>query len=215
MTYRYEYGGSVKEHPERTPTTIKDLYFAPCIIIFKQDGRTSGASITYDPYKFLKAGIHQVRMHLLNKRQWGASYQNPPSLKKRANQADLIIVGKVQKSECRRNKGSSDVYTYITVSVEECIKGSDILKGNDIVIRKLGGSIKDEGIIHYVERHPAGFSQPGFSKNERILLLLRLLPDSMHYEVVTGRHGKFSIMKDDIIAGKHISLKEFIRKIKE
>lgn len=215
VTYRYKYGGPLKEHHERTPTTIKNVYFAPCIIIFKQDGRTSVASITYDPYKFLEAGIHQVRMHLRNKRQSGASCQNPPSLKERANQADLIILGKVQKSDCRRNKKSSDVYTYVTVSVEECIKGSDILKGNDIVIKKLGGSIKEDGIIHYVERHPAGFSQPGFSKNERVLLLLRLLPDSMHYEVVTGQHGKFSIKKDDIIAGRYVPLKEFIRIIKE
>lgn len=215
VAYRYSYGGYVKKHHERTPTTIKDLYFAPCIIIFKQEGRTSVASITYDPFRFLEAGIHQVRMHLLDKSQWGASYQNPPLLEERVNKSDLIIAGKVQKSECRRNEKSSDVYTYVTVLVEECIKGADILKGDEIVIKKLGGSIKEEGIVHHVERHPAGFSQPGFSKNERVLLLLRLLPDSMYYEVVAGQHGKFSIMKDDIIAGKYVSLKEFIRKIKE
>ena len=215
MTYRYEEDGPLKEHYERTPTTIKDLYFAPIAIIFKQEVRTSVAGITYDPYKFLEADIHQVRMHLLDESQWGASFKNPPSLEERVNQSDLIIVGKVQKSECRRNKGSSDVYTYVTVSVEECIKGSDILNGNEIVLQKLGGSIKEEGIVHHVERHPAGFSQPGFSKNERVLLLLRLLPDSKHYEVVAGQHGKFSVMKDDIIAGRYVPLKEFIRKIKE
>ncbi len=215
MTYRYEEDGPLKEHYERTPTTIKDLYFAPIAIIFKQEVRTSVAGITYDPYKFLEADIHQVRMHLLDESQWGASFKNPPSLEERVNQSDLIIVGKVQKSECRRNKGSSDVYTYVTVSVEECIKGSDILNGNEIVLQKLGGSIKEEGIVHHVERHPAGFSQPGFSKNERVLLLLRLLPDSKHYEVVAGEHGKFSILKNDIIAERYVPLKEFIRKIKE
>lgn len=215
MTYRYESGGPVKEHHERTPTTIKDLYITPCVIIFKQEGRTSVAGITYDPYKFLEAGIHQVRMHLLDKSQWGSSYQNPPSLKERVNQSDLIILGEVQKSECRRDEENSDIYTFITVSVEECIKGSDILNGNELVLQKLGGSIKEEGIVHHVERHPAGFSQPGFSKNERVLLLLRLLPDSKHHEVVAGQHGKFSILKDDIIAGKYVSLKELIRKIKE
>jgi hypothetical protein len=205
----------LKYHHERTPTTIKDLYFAPIVIIFKQEGRTSVTGITYDPYNFLEAGIHQVRMHLLDKSQWGSSYQNPPLLKERVNQSDLIIVGKVLKSECRRNKGSSDVYTYVTFSVDECIKGSDILNGNDIVLQKLGGSIKEEGIVHHVERHPAGFSQPGFSKNERVLLLLRILPDSEYYEVVAGKHGKFSILKNDIIAERYVSLKELIQKIKE
>lgn len=215
LTYRYSYGGAVKKHHERTPTIIKDLYFAPCIIIFKQEGRTSVASITYDPYPFFEAGIHKVRMHFLGKNQWGSSYRNPPSLKERAGQSDLIIVGKVRKSECRRNNSIADVYTYVAVFVEECIKGAESLKGNDIVIKKLGGSIKEDGVVHHVERHPAGFSQPGFSNNERVLLLLRLLPDSVHYEVVAGQHGKFSIIEDDIIAGKNVSLKEFIRKIKE
>ena len=215
VTYRYEYDGPLKDHHERTPTTIKDLYFAPIIIIFKQEGRTSVAGITYDPFWFFEAGIHQMRMKLLDKDEWGASYKNAPPLKGRVNQSDLIIVGKVHKSECRQEKESSDVYTYITLIVEDCIKGAKNFKGNDIVIKKLGGSIKEDGIIHHVERHPAGFSQPGFSENERVLLLLRSLPDSVHYEVVTGRHGKFSITEDDIIAGKNVTLKEFIRKIKE
>jgi hypothetical protein len=45
--------------------------------------------------------------------------------------------------------------------------------------------------------------------------MLKLLPDSLHYEVVAGQHGKFSILKGDIIAERYVSLKEFIQKIKE
>lgn len=214
VTYSYTYGGAVKKHPERTPTTIRDLYFAPCVIIFKQEGRNSVASITHDPFRFFETGIHHVRMSLLDKDEWDSSYKNAPPLKERVSQSDLIIVGEVKLSEYRQNEESSDIYTYTTVAVEECIKGSNILKGKDIVLKRLGGTIKEEGIVHYVERHPAGFSQPGFSKNERILLLLRLLPESKHYEVVAGRHGRFTIMKDDIIAGRRVPLKEFIQKLK-
>jgi len=214
LTYRYV-RGPIKEHHERTPTTIKNLYYAPCIIRFKQEGRTTATSVPYDPYVSLGAGTHQVRMHLLDKSQWGSAYQNPPSLEERVSQSDLVIVGEVQQSECRRNKERSDIYTYVTVSVEDCIKGSDILKGNEIVIKKLGGSIKEEGIVQYVERHPAGLSQPDFEKHKKVLLMLKLLSDSLHYEVVAGQHGKFSIMKGDIIAERYVSLKEFIQKIKE
>jgi hypothetical protein len=214
LTYSYV-RGLIKEHHEHTPTTIKNLYYAPCRIGFRQEGRTSAVSVPYDPYDFLEAGTHQVRMHLLDKSQWGSSYQNAPSLEERVRQSDLIIVGEVQQIECRRNEEISDIYTYVTVSVEERIKGSDILKENEIVIKKLGGSIKEEGIVQYVERHPAGLSQPGFEKRKKVLLMLKLLPDSLHYEVVAGQHGKFSILKGDIIAERYVSLKEFIQKIKE
>jgi hypothetical protein len=214
LTYWYV-RGPIKEHHERTPTTIKNLCHAPCRIGFKQEGHTSAVSVHYDPYDFLEAGTHQVRMHLLDRSQWGSSYQNPPSLEERVRQSDLIIVGKVQQIECRRNEEVSDIFTYTTVSVEECIKGSDILKGNEIVIKKLGGSIKEDGIVQYVERHPAGLSQPGFEKRKKVLLILKLLPDSPYYEVVAGQHGKFSILKDDIVAERYVSLKDFIQKIKE
>ena len=113
-----------------------------------------------------------------------------------------------------------DVYTFVTVSVDECIKGSDILKRNEIIIKILGGSIKKEGIVQYVERQPdLRLNLPSFEKHEKTLLMLKMLSDSTYYKVIHGQSGKFIIQKDNSIqrisSPRKISLEEFIQQIKE
>jgi hypothetical protein len=211
-SYSYQESETAKEHSERTPTTIKDLYYAECQIIIKHEGYYAAWSF-YDPYSSLKDGVHQLRVNLLDESQNG--YQRIPSLEERVHESDLIISGGVQHVQSRRDEVGSDVYTYTTIAVKECIKGSNVLRGDNIVIRDLGGSIKEEGVIQYVVGHPAGLSPPRFEKGERVLLLLRRLPESGHYQVVAGQHGKFSIMKDDVLVVIYVPLKDFIRKIKE
>jgi hypothetical protein len=212
LTYDYLQSYAAKEHPELAPTTIKDLYFAECQIHFKHEGYRP-AGITYDPYSSLKDGVHQLRVNLLDRSQSG--YQKIPFLEECVRESDLVILGKVQDSQCRRDEEKSDIFTYVTVAVEEGIKGSNILREDNIVIKSLGGFIREEGVIQHVERHPAGLSPPGFEKGEGVLLLLRRFPESEYYQVVAGQHGKFSIMKDDKIAGRYVPLKEFIQKIQK
>jgi hypothetical protein len=95
LTYMYPQRATAKEHPEPSPTTIKDLYYAECVIGIKHEGYHP-AGITYDPYSSLKDGFHQLRVNLLDRSQSG--YQKIPFLEECVRESDLVILGKVTLS---------------------------------------------------------------------------------------------------------------------
>lgn len=200
--------GTWIEHSEHTPTTIKGLYFAICQISIKREGYDQ-IWWYYDPYRSLKEGAHQLRANMQPMGQVDF-IQAPPSLEKRVHESDLIIVGEIQQAKARRDKIGSDVYTYTTVAVIECVKGFNVLRGDKIVIRVLGGAVPEEGIFQY-----AAVDRPVLEKGERVVLMLKRLPESGYYQVIAGQHGEFYIQKDEVIEEVFMPVKDFIRKIKE
>jgi hypothetical protein len=208
-TVSYDNGKATwTEHSEHTPTTINGLYFAICQISIKREGYDQ-IWWYYDPYRSLKEGAHQLRANMQPMSQVDF-IQAPPSLEKRVHESDLIIVGEIQQAHARREKMGSDVYTYTTVAVKECVKGSNVLRGDKIVIRVLGGAVPEEGIFQY-----AAVDRPVLEKGERVVLMLKRLPESGYYQVIAGQHGEFYIQKDEVIEEVFMPVKDFIRKIKE
>jgi hypothetical protein len=134
------------------------------------------------------------------------NYQKPHSLEELVNRSDLIIEGVVQNSESKWDEKRTTINTFITVSVEECIKGSKLFDGNNVVLMLPGGIDKEEGII-ITDAH----GSPSFGKDERVILMLKSLPDSEHYALV----AKFVIMHNNKIMVENIDKEEFIQKIKK
>ena len=128
------------------------------------------------------------------------------SLEDRVALSDLIIVGQVQEIRSQWNAPKTHIWTYVTVSRDECIKGSNIPK--NIVVMIPGGIVKEEGIMQEIE------GTPGFSLHERVLLMLRFLPDLQLYALVNSEYSKFRITETNQVAEENISKDEFIQKIK-
>ena len=129
------------------------------------------------------------------------------SLKARVSRSDLIITGEIKDIKTSWNEKRSHIWTYVTVSVDEHIKGTTFSK--EVVVKIPGGTIKEEDISQWIEDTPI------FNKKEKVLLMLKTLPDLQHYAVVNSKYGKFSITKDNKISGKGIKKSDLIRQIRE
>ena len=132
-------------------------------------------------------------------------YQKSHSLEELVSRSDLIIEGVVQNTESKWDEERTTINTFVTVSVEECIKGSKLFDRNYVVLMLPGGIDKEEGIIITYAHW-----SPSFGKDERVILMLKSLPDSEHYALV----AKFVIMHNNKIMEENIGKEEFIQKIK-
>lgn len=130
------------------------------------------------------------------------------NLKEKVNKSDLIVIGKVQEKEGRWGEKHRTIFTYVTVSIEEYIKGSNIL-GN-ITVKVPGGVIEKERIGVDIS-----LPTPSFRKREKILLFLRSIPDEKNYAVLYhSPQGKHTIDCENRISGTNYSEEEFVNKIK-
>jgi len=129
----------------------------------------------------------------------------PKSLEERIDEAHMIIVGEVLEVRSEWNADRSIIFTYVTVSVEEYIKGSYLLK--EIKVKILGGIV--DGIGAWVP------DTPSFSKGEKVLLFLRPDRYSECFWVVNQVYGKLTVTKENKIIGYGVSLEEFTHRIKE
>jgi len=133
------------------------------------------------------------------------------TLKEKVNKSDLIVIGEVQDVESRWDERHSDIFTYVTVSIEECIKGSNNLE--IITIRILGGSvINEEGVL--IGEIYTGWVSPGFMEKEKVFLFLKLIPDEEYYAVLNSVYGKYKIYDDNNVSNTNYSKEELVNKIK-
>jgi hypothetical protein len=121
--------------------------------------------------------------------------------------SDLIVVGEVVSREAKWADGIRTIDTYITISVEEYIKGSS--PSTDIVLRYPGGRIEEEK-IELIASAP----RPLFNLKEKVIVMLRLLPDQKHY-ILTDIEGKLSIDRRGKVIGPNTCKQDFVRMIKD
>lgn len=84
------------------------------------------------------------------------------SLAELVSNAEMIVVGKVVEKECRWGETGEWIYTYVTVSVDEYIKGEG---ENEIVLMHPGGEVGKKGLM-------VG-NMPSFREGEEVLVFLR------------------------------------------
>jgi len=123
----------------------------------------------------------------------GATTVQKFTLQDLAKKSEAIVMAKVVDQSSRQDASNKEIYTYITVSVLESVKGA---KGEkSITIRQLGGTVGN--LISVVP------GMPTFKNGEEAVLFLSP-KDQAGYPWVMGlQQGKYSIVTDD--AGlKHV-----------
>jgi len=116
-----------------------------------------------------------------------------------AVRADSILIGEVTDSTCYQ-EGEGNIYTQVTLSVEQTIKGET---EEEVVIRVAGGEVN--GQVLWVE------DAPSFQLGERVVVFLE--EDDGVFGVVGWFQGKFSIDKNNMVSG-NTPLTEFIEQIR-
>lgn len=121
--------------------------------------------------------------------------------------ADLVAIGKVVEKECRWGEEPRLIYTYVTLSVDEYIKGEG---EKEIIVRHLGGEVGRQGLI-------AG-DMPSFLEGEEVLVFLGKAKDNLAtldmrangrgiYRVCGFAQGKYEIFEDE--SGKRMVRNNF------
>lgn len=103
-------------------------------------------------------------------------------LQKLSNDAEVIVIGKVTKSQSVWSDDKSKILTNVTITVDEYLKGKSASK--TITITHLGGEIDGVGEIY--SHHPI------FSVDEDVLLFAKTDLDSK-LVVLEGENGKLLI----------------------
>ncbi|MBC8276036.1 MAG: hypothetical protein H8E40_13855 [Chloroflexi bacterium] len=109
--------------------------------------------------------------------------------------ADWIVVGTVTGKESLWSADRGNIYTLVTVSVEEWVKGGP--GENEIVITTPGGQVGETTEV--VE------DAAGFQEGERVLVYLQLNDDGTA-SVVGGWQGQFVVTKNGKVARGELSL---------
>ena len=154
-------------------------------------------------------------------------------------EADSILRGEVTDIRSEWNENKTRIYTYITLSVKERIKGSST--GNTVTIRQLGGKVGKKALfvsnsaIFQKGEEAVLFLKPEMV--ERAARVHRVGTRGIIHKIVGKEQGKYHIAKDGVVgvrmvtmgrgtfattagaivtkAGKQIALEEFIRQIKQ
>jgi hypothetical protein len=134
----------------------------------------------------------------------GMTFQQPITLQEKVAKADLIVVGKVTDVQCRWDEPKTLVHTYVSVSIEEIVKGQSL--DDKITITLPGGRVGDIAAIMP--------GMPSFQKGERVLLFLIRDRYSDNLYLVHGAHGKDSIMPDSRMGSTGKILPEFLEEIR-
>ena len=99
--------------------------------------------------------------------------------------ARAIVVGRVLSVACLRDADEDRIFTYVTLRVEECLKGE--IGGTRIVLKEEGGEVAGQGSVI--------FGTPQFSGGERAFLYLDTRLDGS-LRVHQMSFGKLSIVED-------------------
>ena len=121
------------------------------------------------------------------------------TLEQVAAKADSILVGKVTDVTYYQ-EGEGNVYTRVTLSVEQTIKGET---GGEVVIRVPGGEM--DGLTMFVT------DTPSFQLEERAVVFLDKGEGT--FTVAGGLWGKFTIDNNNMVSDKPLT--EFIDQIRD
>jgi len=119
-----------------------------------------------------------------------------------AKEAEIILVGTVKDIRSEWNREETLIYTYVTISVEDYLKGST--GSNEVVVRTFGGKV---GVVSlFVE------DTPNFEKGEKVILFL-YQRETGDWEVYGCFQGKYRIEEGRVVENG-LQVADFINQIK-
>lgn len=120
-------------------------------------------------------------------------------------EADVIVIGDIKEVESRWGQGRTPINTYVTLSVENYIKGGEGQETLTIITQ--GG--RKWGFTVWVE------DAPDFTKNEKVLVFLKKA--GREFSVAGWAQGKYIVENEDVrdISGEKLSLKDFLRRVED
>jgi hypothetical protein len=128
------------------------------------------------------------------------------SLEQKTVKADLIVIGRVIDVKTRWDETRSKIYTFVSLALEEAIKGHSSKK--NIMIRVPGGEVDEIGT--FVPE------MASFRKGERALVFLIRDLRSDNFFVLYGQFGKYEIEQDNMVMLEEaVPLPEFLNKIRK
>ena len=125
-----------------------------------------------------------------------------PGLEELVNQADLIVVGRVDTLNSYWNPEHTHIFTDVGVSVERVVKGTP---GAHVVVRAPGGTAEE--ITESVSEAPS------FAVGERALLFLKSEGEGVH-SLANWRWGK-QIVEDERVLPMNLALSQVISNVGE
>jgi len=121
--------------------------------------------------------------------------------------AEVVAVGKVSAMRSEWNKDRTRIYTKVTISVDQYVKGERVEK--TLTITHLGGEVGDVGELYS--------GTPKFRKDEEVLVFVK--KDKLgNLRVTGGARGKYTITKSELtglkVLGENKILDDFTAQIK-
>ena len=127
--------------------------------------------------------------------------------KELTNRAEVIAVGKVTSMRSEWNRDKTRIYTKVTISVDQYVKGQRSEK--TLTISHLGGEV---GAVGELYSHT-----PRFSKDEEVLVFVKK-DKKNNLRITGGADGKFRITKSELtgkkLVGKIKTLEDFTARVK-
>ena len=125
-----------------------------------------------------------------------------------ARRAEVVAVGKVSGLASQWNESHSRIFTRVTLSVDQYIKGGTAGQPLSIVVP--GGEVDGVGEVY---SHTATF------RRDESVLVFAEKDRQGNYGVSAGREGKFSIRKDDVtgiaMVGGNMTLEQFTASVRK
>jgi len=100
--------------------------------------------------------------------------------------ATLVVLGEVRTVDARWNKDQTKIYTHISLSPTEILKGDQRL--TDVHIKQIGGTVGETAALLP--------GSPTFEPEEQVLLFLENRKDGDGYMVIGLYQGKYKVVKE-------------------
>jgi len=149
---------------------------------------------------------HALASFLLGALLWGLAPASPASVVVRLSDqalldaSDAVITGKVMQLQTLPNDANTNIYTYVTVAVEEVLAGD--VTDSQVTLKQLGGQ--------YGKRIAWLDGAPDFTVGDNVLLFLNRNADNTLR--VTGLFQGQFLLKWNAIKGKRQALRSFTHK---
>jgi len=102
--------------------------------------------------------------------------------------SDAIVTGRVGDISAGRDRITNNIYTYVTIVIDEALKGD--IPERSIVIKQLGGTIGNDGL--------SVGDQASFTRGEDVLLFLETRPRDKTLYTSALWQGKWTLDRDGV-----------------